>query len=117
MIGDHDMADIYSEVNDEYMEVVMGIIVTAGSARSFAMEAIHLAKEGKFDEAKEAIQNSSEALSEVHHIQTDLLQRGAKGEEIAVSLFMVHAQDHLMTGILARDLAQEIIELYEKLAK
>lgn len=34
------------------MEVAMGLIAQAGDARSSCMEAIGLAKEGKFDEAR-----------------------------------------------------------------
>ena len=31
-----------------------------------------------------------------------------------VSLVLVHAQDHLMTSMLARELGAELIELHEK---
>ena len=103
-------------MDDNMMEIAMELIVGAGSARSYAMEAIYLAKEGKFDEARAALANADEALVEAHHVQTDLLQRTARGEKIEVALIMVHAQDHLMTGILAKDLAREIVELHEKMA-
>jgi PTS system cellobiose-specific IIA component len=45
------------------------------------------------------------------------LTKAANGEEVAVSIYMVHAQDHLMTGIAFVDLAREIIELYKVIAK
>ncbi|MEX9942687.1 PTS lactose/cellobiose transporter subunit IIA, partial [Providencia rettgeri] len=34
---------------------------------------------------------------------------------IKVSLVLVHAQDHLMNAMLARELITELIELHEKL--
>ena len=33
----------------------------------------------------------------------------------SVSLVLVHAQDHLMTSMLARELIAELIELHEKI--
>lgn len=32
-----------------------------------------------------------------------------------VSLVLVHAQDHLMTSMLAREMVAELIELHEKM--
>lgn len=31
-----------------------------------------------------------------------------------MTLIMVHAQDHLMTSLLARELSEEIIHLYQR---
>ena len=41
----------------------------------------------------------------------------ADGEEFKIGLLMVHAQDHLMTSILARELVEEMIDLHKKIAK
>lgn len=95
--------------------LVMNLIVDAGSARSYAMQAIQLAKEGSFDEAHKALENANEEMSRAHGVQTDLIQKEAKGNKTEIDLFMVHAQDHIMTAMLAKDLAKEIVELYEKL--
>ncbi len=100
---------------DPAMEtVIMNLIVDAGSAKSFAMEAIALAKEGRFADAEQALTNANEELSKAHHTQTDLIQKAAKGEQIEINLFMVHAQDHIMTAMLAKDLAAELVELHKK---
>ena len=103
-------------MNAEMELVIMNLIVDAGSARSYAMEAIRLAKEGSFSDAEESLKNAETELSKAHHAQTDLIQRAAKGETIEINLFMVHAQDHIMTAMLARELAAEIVELHRKLA-
>ena len=104
-------------MDEKIVEVAMELIVGAGGAKSSAMEAIRLAKEGSFDEADAALNTAEEMLISAHHIQTDLIQRTARGEEIEVGLLMVHAQDHLMTGILAKDLAREIVDLHRKLSQ
>ena len=101
--------------NSEMEFLIMNLIVDAGSAKSYAMDAIRLAKEGDFSGAKEALEMANSELSRVHNTQTDLIQRAAKGEVIEINLFMVHAQDHIMTAMLAKDLAAEIVELHEKI--
>lgn len=98
-------------------EIIMNLIVDAGSARSSAMDAIRLAKEGSMAQADEALANANEELAKAHHTQTDLIQSAARGETIEINLFLVHAQDHIMTAMLAKDLAAEIVELHKKLAQ
>ena len=102
-------------ISEEMETIIMNIIVDAGSARSYAMEAIRLAKENSFDEADESLENANSELAKAHHVQTDLIQQAARGEPIEINLFMVHAQDHIMTAMLAKDLAAEIVELHKKI--
>ena len=102
-------------INTEMETIIMNLIVDAGSARSFAMEAIRLAKEGSFAEADDSLENANADLARAHHAQTDLIQQAAKGEHIEINLFMVHAQDHIMTAMLAKDLALEIVDLHRAL--
>ena len=104
-------------MNDEQMAVIMPLIIFGGEAKSSAIEAIRAAKESDFDKADERIEAASKAIVEAHHGQTELLTKAANGEEVAVSIYMVHAQDHLMTGIAFVDLAREIIELYKVITK
>jgi len=97
------------------MESIMGLIVHSGNTRSECMEAIQLAKNGQIQEAKEKIQLANDALIEAHHSQTALLSQEARGEKVEVSMLLIHAQDHLMNAITFRDLATEMIELYERI--
>ena len=103
-------------INTEMETIIMNLIVDAGSAKSYAMEAIRLAKEGSFQEADESLEEANSELARAHHTQTDLIQQAAKGETIEINLFMVHAQDHIMTAMLAKDLAAEIVELHRALS-
>lgn len=100
-----------------YEQIILQIIVSGGNARSHAMEAIQLAKEGKIEKAREAITKANEELGEAHLVQTQLIQDEARGNSKEVTLLMVHAQDHLMNAITVKDLAQEFVDMYEKFLK
>lgn len=97
-------------------EVIMNLIMHSGEARSYCMEGIQLAKEGKIEEAKELINKAAAQLGEAHHSQTSLIQNEAAGNRAEVTLLLVHAQDHLMTSITVKDLATEIVELYSRIS-
>ncbi len=102
------------ERSDDIMEIVMTLIMHGGDARSSSMEAIHAAKADNFDLAKEKIEGADIAIKEAHKIQTDLLTQEASGESVSINLLLVHAQDHLMSAMTYRDLAEEMIELYKR---
>ncbi|EOH94262.1 PTS lactose/cellobiose transporter subunit IIA [Enterococcus pallens] len=103
-------------MENQNLEVIMGLIVHGGNAKSYAMEAIQAAKEQQFAEADKRIVLAKESLIEAHHTQTDLLTAEASGENTEISLLMVHSQDHLMTSIAFTDLAEELIAIYKKIA-
>lgn len=96
-------------------QLIITIIVQSGEAKSSALEAIQCAKNGDFDKAKELLAQANESLGAAHHVQTSLIQAEAGGSHTEVTLLMVHAQDHLMTAMTARDLSTEIVELYTRL--
>jgi len=98
----------------EREEEIMSLIIHSGEARSYAMEAIAAAKEGKIEEAHDLIAKADEELGVAHNTQTSLIQAEAGGEKIPMSLLMVHAQDHFMTSMTLKDLAKELIEIHAK---
>ena len=100
---------------EDNMQVVMGIIMQAGNAKAAAMQAITAAKEGNFDKADEFIKQANKDLVNAHNVQTDMLTKEAQGDHVNVELYMVHAQDHLMTAITFIDVAKEMVELYKKI--
>jgi len=99
------------------LEVAMGLIAGAGDSRSYCMEAIDSAREGKFDEAKDLLKKAVEAMIETHEVQTDLIREEMEGGGEAVSLLMVHAQDHLNLALIMRDIAEEVIIMYERISR
>ena len=114
MLDIENIVDTSSEA-EELEEVVMGLIINSWQARSLAYGALNMAKQGDFEAAKAMMEQSRMALNEAHLVQTKLIE-GDQGEgKMKVSLVLVHAQDHLMTSMLARELVTELIELHEKL--
>lgn len=103
--------------NEELLEIIMGLIMNGGDAKSNSMEAIYAAKEEKFEEAAEKLKAADEALNRAHNSQTSMLTKEAAGERVDVSLLMVHAQDHLMNAITFRDLAGEVVDIHKKISK
>ena len=93
-----------------------GIIATAGEARSDAFRALAAAREGDFLQADALLAESDEHLRQAHAVQTALLAREAAGQHVPVDVMLVHAQDHLMTSSLARELIAEIIDLRREVA-
>lgn len=91
-------------------EIVMSLVGYSGEGRSYAFEALRFARKGDFTAADEAMKKCSEALLEAHHVQTDLIQGEIQGTPTRMSLLLVHAQDHLMTAMLAKDLIVELID-------
>lgn len=98
----------------ETEQVVFSIILHAGDARSHALEALRYAREQKFTEAEESMAQAKTQLIAAHRIQTDLLQAEARGEKQEINLLLIHAQDHLMTAMLAKDLIEEMILMLKK---
>jgi len=96
----------------DYERIVFAIIAHAGNARSLCFDALKLAKEGLFDRAYQNIAQAKEELLQAHNTQSDLLHKEAAGEKHDFGLLMVHAQDHLMCAMLAKDLVEEFMELY-----
>ena len=100
---------------EEQMQITMGLIINAGNAKAFAVEAITCAKNGDFEGAKAKLKNADQALVEAHNTQTGMLTQEAQGNHVNVTLLTVHSQDHLMNAMLARELIDELIELHRKL--
>lgn len=98
----------------ENEQVAFTIILHAGEARSHALEALKAAREQKFSEAEASLALAKKQLIAAHQIQTELLQAEARGEKKEVNLLLIHAQDHLMTAILAKDLIEEMVLMFKK---
>ena len=92
--------------------VAMELVGNSGESRSLAFEALYLAKNGQYENANEKIQEAKQKMLKAHALQTDLICKEADGEGFKIGLLMIHAQDHLMTSILARELIEELIYLH-----
>lgn len=97
--------------------VVMEIICNAGEARSLSYEALRLSREKAFADAEAKLAQAKECLNKAHLIQTQLIEADQGEGKMPMTLVMVHAQDHLMTTILAQELASEMVALHKQLAQ
>ena len=104
-------------MDEKSVQTSFEIIAMSGEARSKAYEALDFAKQGDFDQAKATMADAQEASNKAHALQTDLITRAARGEELPLDILLIHSQDHLMTSILAIELIQELIDLYALRAK
>ena len=102
-------------MNDDQLQVVMGLIMNAGNAKGEAVAALAAAKDNNFSEAEERMKAANEALVEAHNTQTSLLTAEASGNNSQVTLLMVHSQDHLMNAISYLGLTQELIDVYRRI--
>ncbi|MGX5145676.1 PTS lactose/cellobiose transporter subunit IIA, partial [Enterobacter hormaechei] len=66
------------------------------------------------DEAKSLLREADGYARQAHKMQTKLIEQDAGEARQPMTLIMVHAQDHLMNSLLARELSEEIIHLYQR---
>ena len=95
-------------------QAVMEIIINAGQSRSLCFEALQAARKGDISQAKKLLLEADTYSRQAHHMQTKLIEQDAGEARQPMTLIMVHAQDHLMTSLLARELSEEIIHLYQR---
>lgn len=101
---------------DAIMEC-MNMTAYGGEAKSKALEAIRLSREGDCAGAQAALAAADEALAKSHDAHMDLLSHEARTGELQLTLFMVHAADHLAAAETVRALADELIALHQALDK
>ena len=100
-----------------FENIIMELIVRSGEAKSQAFEALTKARLGDFEKADEILTESRSLVKQAHKIQTQLITMAGEGKSIPLSLMMIHAQDHLMGSMLAQDLIDEMIQLYQAIDK
>lgn len=99
----------------ELQAAAFQIILSSGEGRALTQEAYGLMRTGDFEAAEAKLAAASDTFVSAHHAQTDFLTAFASGEDITMDILMVHAQDHLMTGMAMREVAFEMMELYKRL--
>jgi len=100
------------EITEEFL---MTLLCQAGAARSAVMQAMLEARQGDFESAKASLKAADEALAEVHKSQTELISFDEGEGKVKMTLILTHIQDHIMSAMLCKDLAFEIIELQRRI--
>lgn len=101
----------------DYKSIVIQIIVNSGESKNLAMKALKLAKEGDYENAYICLEKSEEASLLAHKAQTELIKEDVTGEGVELNLLIIHAQDHLMTSLLARELIEEMVSMQRQISE
>ena len=111
-------------MNEKIEAACFQIITHVSTARTHFINAIQRAKEGKYDEATELIEQGEKAFALGHDAHADLLAMNMNSEIInesdgvnrfSGSMLLMHAEDQLMSAESFRILAEEFIELYKRM--
>lgn len=98
---------------NEIQEVSFQIISCAGDAKCYAYEALAATKLNDTELYKEKMQKAEEVINEAHKLQYQLLSAEANNKlNDAISILVIHAQDHLMTTMAVIDMIKEVGDLY-----
>jgi PTS system cellobiose-specific IIA component len=98
---------------EELELIAFKIISSVGTARSCYIEAIQAAKTGDYEQSEKLIVEGDENFAFGHDAHAGLLTKEAEGEN-TVSLLILHAEDQLMSAEGFKIIAQEIIEVYQR---
>lgn len=106
-------------MNKEEMNMLgFQIVAYAGDARSSLLKLIREVRNGEFQNVETLLDDADTSLKQAHNAQTEVLAKEAGGEDVELGFIFIHGQDHLMTTILLRELAEDFVNLYqEKYAK
>ncbi|ASP28070.1 PTS system, cellobiose-specific IIA component [Spiroplasma corruscae] len=96
-----------------FEEISFTIIANAGEAKGRAINAIRLAREGKFEEAKVELDLSEKSMGIAGHSHLDVISAEASGKKIQIPVLFMHAEDQLLTTETVILLAKEMVELYK----
>ncbi|MGC9403799.1 PTS lactose/cellobiose transporter subunit IIA [Vibrio genomosp. F10] len=106
--------DSSEDITEEFL---MTLLCQVGEARSAFMEAMMTARKGHFQQAQQLLKSGDEALTAVHKSQTALIGFDEGAGKVTMTLILTHIQDHIMTTMLCRELAEEIVAIHHKLNK
>ena len=102
------------ENTQDMEQFLFNLILHAGSARSFAKEAGQYAEEGNWEEAEKAMRGANDEQNEAHKINTTLITKAARGEQVDFSVLLVHALDLLMLAWSEIDYTEQYINVLKR---
>jgi len=96
-------------------QTLFQLILHAGGARSSAKEAAQYAEDGDWEAAKASMQEAEEEQNQAHKINTALITKAARGEELEISVLMIHALDLLMLAWSEIDYTEQYLDTLKRL--
>ena len=103
-------------MTEELELTLFQIITAAGGSKSNYIGAIQEAKNGNFEAAEKMIADGDEFQAQAHDPHSKLLTMEAQGADDLVCLLLIHAEDQMMSCEVFKQMAEEFIALYKKLA-
>ena len=102
-------------MDEKLVEQSMELILCAGNGKSIVIDAVKkLLDDGNVDKAREQISEAGKEIGKAHNIQTSLLQSEMGGEVYEKPILLIHAQDHFMNALTIRDMANLMIDMFER---
>lgn len=100
--------------SEEIQMIAFTIILHSGNAKTEIHQAFKSMRASDFNKAQQQLENANEEVLKAHQSQTELLQTYARGTKVEMEMIMVHAQDHLMNTMTLREIALEMVHLYQQ---
>lgn len=97
---------------EDLEQIAFEIVAYSGDARTKLLNAVKEAKNKNFEKCEELVKEAKECLADAHKSQTEMIVSEAQGESIDVGFLTVHAQDHLMTTLLLKDIIDTLLDIY-----
>lgn len=100
----------------EEEQKILLMISSAGASKAKAFKALRKCKTGEYDAARQLLQEAKQEDLAAHNAQTAMITAALNADGAdreSISLLEVHAQDHYMTAQLARDLIEELVDVFE----
>lgn len=101
----------------DFEKISFAIIAYAGTAKSLAMQAITIAKDGQYQVALKMIAEANDNIAKATHCHIDVITKEGQGYQLPFSVLFMHAEDQLVTTQMMIEISTSFINLYESLKK
>ena len=96
-------------------QICFQIISYTGEAKSDYIEAMGAAREYDFEKAERLMKEGMAVFVEGHKVHGQLIQKEAAGDNVQLSLLLMHAEDQLLGAETLQVVADELIAVYRQL--
>lgn len=94
--------------------LLMQIISYSGDCKSSCIEALDLFKEEDYSQVNSKLKSAYNSLLKAKKIHAKLLSESVDSRTMQISLFLVHAEDQLMSAETIITLVRKFLEIIEK---
>ena len=102
-------------MDEKLAEICFHVISEVGLARSCFIYSIEAMKNGDEKESQRLRQEGEEHFNAGHKIHADLIQKEVNGEGVTPNLFLIHAEDILMSAETFKIISEQYIDLLKRI--